>query len=93
MNENMSMTAEVSAFVWAYHTAEGGEICNDPLAVKLLGVGRFGQIAAQMTAGREWFLPGDTGTQEEALRRIVNQNWALRCWRGRPGGSRSCVGN
>ena len=57
----------------AYHTAEGGEICNDPLAVKLLGVGRFGQIAAQMTAGREWFLPGDTGTQEEALRRIVNQ--------------------
>ena len=73
MNENMSMTAEVSAFVWAYHTAEGGEICNDPLAVKLLGVGRFGQIAAQMTAGREWFLPGDTGTQEEALRRIVNQ--------------------
>ena len=73
MNENMSMTAEVSAFVRAYHTAEGGEICNDPLAVKLLGVGRFGQIAAQMTAGREWFLPGDTGTQEEALRRIVNQ--------------------
>ncbi len=73
MNENMSMTVEVSAFVRAYHTAEGGEICNDPLAVKLLGVGRFGQIAAQMTAGREWFLPGDTGTQEEALRRIVNQ--------------------
>lgn len=73
MNENMSMTAEVSAFVRAYHTAEGGEICNDPLAVKLLGEGRFGQIAAQMTAGREWFLPGDTGTQEEALRRIVNQ--------------------
>lgn len=73
MNENMSVTAEVSAFVRAYHTAEGGEICNDPLAVKLLGVGRFGQIAAQMTAGREWFLPGDTGTQEEALRRIVNQ--------------------
>ena len=31
------------------------------------------KIAAQMTAGREWFLPGDTGTQEEALRRIVNQ--------------------
>ena len=51
MNDNMSMTAEVSAFVRAYHTAEGGEICNDPLAVKLLGVGRFGQIAAQMTAG------------------------------------------
>lgn len=73
MNEKMSMTAEVSAFVRAYHTAEGGEICNDPLAVKLLGEGRFGQIAAQMTAGREWFLPGDTGTQEEALRRIVNQ--------------------
>lgn len=73
MNEKMSMTAEVSAFVRAYHTAEGGEICNDPLAVKLLGVGRFGQIAAQMTAGREWFLPGDTGIQEEALRRIVNQ--------------------
>lgn len=73
MNENMSMTAEVSAFVRAYHTAEGGKICNDPLAVKLLGEGRFGQIAAQMTAGREWFLPGDTGTQEEALRRIVNQ--------------------
>lgn len=73
MDENMSMTAEVSAFVRAYHTAEGGEICNDPLAVKLLGVGRFGQIAAQMTAGREWFLPGDTGIQEEALRRIVNQ--------------------
>ena len=42
MNEKMSMTAEVSAFVRAYHTAEGGEICNDPLAVKLLGVGRFG---------------------------------------------------
>lgn len=73
MNENMCMTAEVSAFVRAYHTAEGGKICNDPLAVKLLGEGRFGQIAAQMTAGREWFLPGDTGTQEEALRCIVNQ--------------------
>lgn len=73
MNENMSMTAEVSAFVRAYHTAEGGEICNDPLAAKLLGEERFGQIAAQMTAGREWFLPGDTGTPEEALRRIVNQ--------------------
>lgn len=73
MNENMSVTAEVSAFVRAYHTAGGGEICNDPLAVKLLGVGRFGQIAAQMTAGREWFLPGDTGIQEEALRRILNQ--------------------
>ena len=30
MNENMCMTAEVSAFVRAYHTAEGGKICNDP---------------------------------------------------------------
>ena len=96
MNENMSMTAEVSAFVRAYHTAEGGEICNDPLAVKLLGVGRFGQIAAQMTAGREWFLPGDTGAQEEALRRIVNQKLgpavlARAAWWEQE--LRSCVGN
>lgn len=73
MNDNMSMTAEVSAFARGYHTRESEAICSDPLAVKLLGEERFAQIAAQMTAGREWFLPGDTGTPEEALRRIVNQ--------------------
>ena len=43
MNEKMSMTAEVAAFVRAYHTAESGTICSDPLAIKLLGEKRYGQ--------------------------------------------------
>ena len=45
----------------------GGVVAAELFAVRGLA------SPAQMTAGREWFLPGDTGTQEEALRRIVNQ--------------------
>lgn len=73
MNEKMSMTAEVAAFVRAYHTAESGTICSDPLAIKLLGEKRYGQIADEMKAGRDWFLPGHSGTPEQALQRMINQ--------------------
>ena len=64
MNEKMSMTAEVAAFVRAYHTAESGTICSDPLAIKLLGEKRYGLIADVMKAGRACFLPGHAGTPE-----------------------------
>jgi len=70
------MTALVSAFARAYHFQnECVRVFEDSVAKRLLGE-TYGQIAEHMTAGVQWFEPGFSGTEEEALQRIVNKRLA-----------------
>ena len=66
------LTAKVSCFARAYHRrANAVPVFNDAAAEALLGED-FPQIAQSMKDGAAFFLPGFTGTPEEALRRIVD---------------------
>lgn len=72
--ENNSMTARVSAFSRAYHSAHNTTpIFSDPIARKLLGEEEYRAVAQSMTGGISYFCPGWTGTDEEALRWIVDR--------------------
>ncbi len=66
------LTAKVSCFARAYHRRTNAvPVFDDTAAEALLGED-FPQIAQSMENGAVFFLPGFTGTPEEALRRIVD---------------------
>ena len=66
------LTAKVSCFARAYHRrANAVPVFDDTAAEALLGED-FPQITQSMKDGAAFFLPGFTGTPEEALRRIVD---------------------
>ncbi|MGN0444497.1 MAG: class I SAM-dependent methyltransferase [Acutalibacteraceae bacterium] len=71
--ENKNMTALVSCFVRAYHYRNNSfRIFSDPLAEKILSREEYGNIAANMSAGIKFFCPDFVGTEEDALRQIVD---------------------
>ena len=66
------LTAKVSCFARAYHRrANAVPVFDDTAAEALLGED-FPQITQSMKDGAAFFLPGFTGTPEEALCRIVD---------------------
>ena len=68
------LTAKVSCFARAYHRRTNVvPVFDDTAAEALLGED-FPQIAQSMKDGAVFFLPGFTGTPEEALRRIVGRS-------------------
>lgn len=68
-----SMTALVSAFSRWYHVQHNEvTIFNDSVADKILSADEKHQIAASMSGGIGFFNPSFSGTQEEALRWIVD---------------------
>ncbi|WP_026884921.1 class I SAM-dependent methyltransferase [Clostridium akagii] len=73
--EKKSMTALVSAFSRAYHSAQNSEkVFDDYLAKKIFRKDEYEQIASNMSKGISFFNPSFVGTEEEALRWIVNNN-------------------
>lgn len=71
--EQASMTALVSAFARWYHTAQNDVTAFDePVAGRLLTDGEKQGIAANMRQGIGFFNPDFTGTEDEALRWIVD---------------------
>ncbi len=68
-----NMTALVSCFARAYHFRMNQiRIFSDDAAYPLLNE-NYDQIAEHMMQGKDWFLPGFTGSAEEALRLIVDR--------------------
>lgn len=73
--EQKSITALVSAFSRAYHSTQNSEkIFDDYLAKKILMEDEYGQIANNMAKGISFFNPSFSGTQEEALRWVVDNH-------------------
>jgi methyltransferase (TIGR00027 family) len=71
--EQKSMTALISAFSRAYHSANNKEkVFDDYLAKDILTQSEYEQIAGNMSKGINFFHPFFQGTQEEALRFIVD---------------------
>ena len=67
------MTALVSAFSRAYHSIHNTEkVFDDYLAKDILTQSEYEQIASNMSKGIEFFNPSFEGTQDEALRWIVD---------------------
>ncbi|MEY8000015.1 class I SAM-dependent methyltransferase [Clostridium sp. Mt-5] len=72
MNQK-SMTALVSAFSRAYHSVQNEEkVFDDYLAKDILTQDEYEQIASNMSKGIKFFNPSFEGTQDEALRWIVD---------------------
>lgn len=67
-----NMTALVSCFARACHRRVNAVPVFDDTAAEVLLGEDFRQIAENMQKGAVFFLPGFTGTAEEALRRIVD---------------------
>jgi methyltransferase (TIGR00027 family) len=71
--EQKSMTALVSAFSRAYHSTQNVEkVFDDYLAKEILREDEYEQIASNMSKGIGFFNPSFVGTQDEALRWVVN---------------------
>lgn len=71
--EQKSMTALISAFSRAYHSVQKTEkIFDDYLAKHILTQSEYEQIASNMSKGIKFFNPSFEGTQDEALRWIVD---------------------
>lgn len=71
--EQKSMTALVSAFSRAYHTENNNvKIFDDRIARLLLTNEEYHQISKSMADGIHFFNPAFTGTQEAALRWVVD---------------------
>ncbi|MBV7272863.1 class I SAM-dependent methyltransferase [Clostridium sp. PL3] len=71
--EQKSMTALVSAFSRAYHSVKNKEkVFDDYLAKDILSQNEYEQIASNMSKGIKFFNPSFEGTQDEALRWIVD---------------------
>lgn len=69
-----NITAKVCCFSRAYHYKNNSVwIFKDDYADKLLGEREYGSIAENMIQGIEFFAPGFSGTKEDALRFVVNQ--------------------
>ena len=77
MQEMDNMTALVSAFARAYHYRNNDTcVFADSLAGKLLTKEEYAAISQNMSQGIAFFTPGFQGTQEEALRFIVDHQLA-----------------
>ncbi len=75
--EQKSMTALVSAFARWHHAGHNGvKVFDDSIAGKLLTDDEKRQIADSMGKGIGFFNPAFRGTEEEALRWIVNNQLA-----------------
>lgn len=67
------MTALVSAFSRAYHSENNDiKIFDDSVAGSLLSEEEYNQIAKSMAQGIQFFYPGFTGSDADALRWIVD---------------------
>ncbi len=72
-----NMTALVSCFARAYHYKNSERhVFADPVAERMLSAEEYNAIAQNMTQGIRFFMPGFHGTQEEALRFIVDHQLA-----------------
>lgn len=72
-----SMTALVSLFARAYHTAHSPDpVFRDEAAEKLLSAEEMRQIRENMARGIQYFCPGFSGSEEEALAQIVDHQLA-----------------
>lgn len=72
-----NLTALVSAFARAYHYKNNHRhISADPLADKMLTDEEYTAISQNMSQGISYFAPDFRGTQEEALRFIVDHQLA-----------------
>ena len=73
--EQTSMTALVSAFARAYHAKnDPAPVFRDTLAEALLTREEYDSISRHMARGISFFDPSFRGTEEEALRRVVDRN-------------------
>ncbi|WP_410511455.1 class I SAM-dependent methyltransferase [Paenibacillus sp. BR2-3] len=71
--ENKSLTALVSAFSRAYHAEHNQfKIFDDQLAIQLLTDEEYENIASNMSLAIAFFEPEFVGSQEQALRKIVD---------------------
>lgn len=71
--EEKSMTAFVSCFSRCYHSKNSEyKIFNDTIAEKLLSEEEYNTVSKHMTDGINFFNPSFKGTNEEALRWIVD---------------------
>lgn len=73
--EQKSLTALVSAFSRAYHSTQNTEkvkVFDDYLASKILTKDEYEQIASNMSKGITFFNSTFLGTQDEALRWVVD---------------------
>lgn len=71
------MTALVSCFARAYHNRNSSiKIYEDNFAEKILSNTEYDSISANMSNGIKFFNPKFTGSSEEALEWIVNNNLA-----------------
>ncbi|MCX7710843.1 MAG: class I SAM-dependent methyltransferase [Clostridia bacterium] len=71
--EQKSMTALVSAFSRAYHSIQNSvKVFDDYLAKDILSQSEYEQIASSMSKGIKFFNPSFEGTDDEALRWIVD---------------------
>lgn len=74
MEQKSSMTALVSAYARAYHAAHRHvKAFDDSVAGRLLTETEQRGIGAQMAAGAAFFFPGFSGTPEETLQKIVDE--------------------
>ena len=72
-----NMTALVSCFARAYHYKNSERpVFADSVAEQILTAEEYSAISRNMTQGIQYFAPGFRGTQEEALRFIVNHQLA-----------------
>ena len=72
-----NMTALVSAFARAYHYRNNHTwVFADPIAEKMLTDEEYTAISQNMSQGISFFAPEFRGTQEEALRYIVDHQLA-----------------
>lgn len=75
--EEKNMTALVSCFARAYHNRNSSiKIYEDNFAEKILSNTEYDSISANMSNGIKFFNPKFTGSSEEALEWIVNNNLA-----------------
>ena len=71
--ESRSLTALASAFSRAYHARQNPfPFFDDSIAFKIIGEEEYLQIAGHMKNGIKFFNPGFAGTDEEALRWVVD---------------------
>jgi len=69
-----NMTALVAAFARAYHFINNDvHVFADPLAKKMLKEEEYAAISSNMSSGILFFAPGFEGTDDEALRFIVDR--------------------
>ena len=68
-----NMTAKVSCFARAYHFRNAQKpVFSDTMAEKLLGEKEYQMISDNMAQGISFFAPGFSGSNEAALRFIVD---------------------